>query len=580
MMEQLGIKSLRPGPSGNENAPNHANYDESKANPFPDLPDVLTIKDGKKVTTPEMWWNQRRPEIVEDFEREVLGRVPSERAEGDVDGHGHADGTAGTCATVGEAARRARGQRLLPGHQSRHPNDAGTPADAKGPVPVMMMFGGFGGFPGRRRPGAAGRPPGPRRRRRRTRPRRSPGAAESRAATRLPPQQLIAAGLGLRDDQPRQHPGRQRRGPDARASSACATRASRASPTTGARCGRGRGARRAGWTTWRPTRPSTPSTSASKASRATARRRSSRWRSTRASPSCSSARPARAAPSCTAATSARPSRTSPAPGEYHWMAGNFLKYGAAEASFGSKNAGDLPVDAHQLIALCARARRSSATASPSAATPSGSTSRAATWPPSPPARCSACSAPRTSATTRRLQDRKDAPRERGPARRPTRLAPARRRPHRRAQLEALHPLGRQDARTHAGGAVVRLRAGCHYAGRSLAWPPSGQNKFCRRSRARRAGAPASRSPAPEHARAELPDGRSCGEGGAGADLPCCASLAPKCPRKQPFTGTPAELVLPDSPRFIDRSTPGPGSAPTRRAGCGQWASRPSPARMR
>jgi lysophospholipase L1-like esterase len=40
-------------------------------------------------------------------------------------------------------------------------------------------------------------------------------------------------------------------------------------------------------------------------------------------------------------------------GGYHWMAGNFLKYGAAEASFGSKNAGDLPVDSHELIALCA-----------------------------------------------------------------------------------------------------------------------------------------------------------------------------------------------------------------------------------
>jgi hypothetical protein len=40
-------------------------------------------------------------------------------------------------------------------------------------------------------------------------------------------------------------------------------------------------------------------------------------------------------------------------GEYHWMAGNFLKYGAAEATFGSRNAGDLPVDAHELIALCA-----------------------------------------------------------------------------------------------------------------------------------------------------------------------------------------------------------------------------------
>jgi hypothetical protein len=35
------------------------------------------------------------------------------------------------------------------------------------------------------------------------------------------------------------------------------------------------------------------------------------------------------------------------------MAGNFMKYGAAEAVFGSKNAGDLPVDAHELIALCA-----------------------------------------------------------------------------------------------------------------------------------------------------------------------------------------------------------------------------------
>jgi lysophospholipase L1-like esterase len=35
------------------------------------------------------------------------------------------------------------------------------------------------------------------------------------------------------------------------------------------------------------------------------------------------------------------------------MAGNFLKYGAAEASFGSKNPGDLPVDSNELIALCA-----------------------------------------------------------------------------------------------------------------------------------------------------------------------------------------------------------------------------------
>ncbi len=51
MMDQLGIKALRPGPSGNEKAPNHANYDESKANPFPDLPDALTFKSGQRVTS-------------------------------------------------------------------------------------------------------------------------------------------------------------------------------------------------------------------------------------------------------------------------------------------------------------------------------------------------------------------------------------------------------------------------------------------------------------------------------------------------------------------------------------------------
>ncbi len=36
-------------------------------------------------------------------------------------------------------------------------------------------------------------------------------------------------------------------------------------------------------------------------------------------------------------------------GEYHWMAGNFMKYGAAEADFGSKNAGDIPVSDHLLL---------------------------------------------------------------------------------------------------------------------------------------------------------------------------------------------------------------------------------------
>src|SRR5262249_19876181 len=66
MMDQLGIKRLRPGPSGRAGATNAANYDSTKANPYPNLPDPLTLKNGQKVATAEMWWKQRRPQIVED----------------------------------------------------------------------------------------------------------------------------------------------------------------------------------------------------------------------------------------------------------------------------------------------------------------------------------------------------------------------------------------------------------------------------------------------------------------------------------------------------------------------------------
>src|SRR6266511_1432256 len=72
MLESLKITSLRPGANpNNPQAPNAVNYDESKANPYPKLPDLLVLKNGKKVTSAKMWRQQRRPEIVEDFDREV-----------------------------------------------------------------------------------------------------------------------------------------------------------------------------------------------------------------------------------------------------------------------------------------------------------------------------------------------------------------------------------------------------------------------------------------------------------------------------------------------------------------------------
>jgi hypothetical protein len=76
MMDQLGIARLRPGPSGNPSDPNHANTDEARANPWPVWPELMTMHDGRRVTTADQWRRQRRPEIIEDLEREVYGRVP------------------------------------------------------------------------------------------------------------------------------------------------------------------------------------------------------------------------------------------------------------------------------------------------------------------------------------------------------------------------------------------------------------------------------------------------------------------------------------------------------------------------
>lgn len=76
-LQMLGIASTRPGPSGNPQAANAANVDEAKASPYTSLPHALVLNNGKKVTDAKTWWNHRRPQIVEDFDREVYGRVPA-----------------------------------------------------------------------------------------------------------------------------------------------------------------------------------------------------------------------------------------------------------------------------------------------------------------------------------------------------------------------------------------------------------------------------------------------------------------------------------------------------------------------
>lgn len=145
-LDLLCIKELRRGANGNNpKAENAANADEAKANPYPDLPDPLALKNGQKVATADVWWKARRPEIVEDFDREVYGRVPKETptVKWEV--------TATETPTVGDVPVVTK--RLV-GHVDNAAYPAvtvdiqltlTTPEKAAGPVPVVLEFG-FGGF--------------------------------------------------------------------------------------------------------------------------------------------------------------------------------------------------------------------------------------------------------------------------------------------------------------------------------------------------------------------------------------------------------------------------------------------------
>lgn len=336
MMKQLGIRKLRPGPSGNENAPNAANYDESLANPFPNLPDVLTLKNGKKVTSAKMWWDQRRPEIVEDFEREVLGRIPPNVPKVTWEITEISEGEVGDNSVVGKKLVGHVDDSAFPAIKVDIQMILVTPAEAKEPVPVMMMFG-FGLLPGE--PPPAGKKKfffAP-----------SPLGSDPPAT-----EQLVAAGWGYAYLNPYSvqadngagltkgiigltNHGHPRKPDDWGALRAWAWGASRGldyletdkavdAKRVGIE-GVSRFGKAALVTMAFDTRFAVVFVGSSGEGGAKLHRRNF----------------GEAVENLTGS------------GEYHWMAGNFLKYGASEADFGSMNAGDIPVDAHELIALCA-----------------------------------------------------------------------------------------------------------------------------------------------------------------------------------------------------------------------------------
>ena len=158
MLEALKITSLRPGANpNNPQATNAVNYDESKANPYPKLPDPLVLKNGKKVSSAKTWRQQRRPEIVEDFDREVYGRVPKNAPKVIWE----ATTTSETKFDIPVVTKQLIGHVDNSAYQQITVNiqlTLVTPAGAKAGAPVIMEFGFGGPRPGA--PPVANRPAG------------------------------------------------------------------------------------------------------------------------------------------------------------------------------------------------------------------------------------------------------------------------------------------------------------------------------------------------------------------------------------------------------------------------------------
>jgi len=141
MLAQLGNPSLRPGPSGNPDAPNAANTDESKATPYRSLPDPLLLESGGNVTDASTWWNVRRPEIAEAFDREVYGRMPPNTPEVRWEVVRQADTTIGNQQAVTKQLVGRVDNSSYPQIEVNIQLSLTLPRQSDKPVPVIMEFG-------------------------------------------------------------------------------------------------------------------------------------------------------------------------------------------------------------------------------------------------------------------------------------------------------------------------------------------------------------------------------------------------------------------------------------------------------
>jgi hypothetical protein len=141
VMDLLHITSpLREGVNGwDAKAPNPVNYDESKVRAY-SLPDPLRLDNGQTVTTPQVWWKRRRPELVALFDREVYGRAPANTPKVRWEILGASETTIGSVKAVTEHLLGHVDNSSFPSIAVDIQMDLTLPASLTKPAPVMIAL--------------------------------------------------------------------------------------------------------------------------------------------------------------------------------------------------------------------------------------------------------------------------------------------------------------------------------------------------------------------------------------------------------------------------------------------------------
>ena len=319
MLDQLGIKKTRKG----RDSKVKDTSDEATANPYKEtMPDLMTCKDGTKVKTADQW-PKRRAEIVDDFEREVYGRIPKNIPKVKWEVILTEEGEMGGIAIVTKTLVGHVDNSAFPQINVAIQASFTIPKHAAGKVPIILQFGfGIGGFGGKTGPNSW----------------QQQALNKGWAYGTIVPNSVQGDNNKLREGVIGLTNKGEPRSPEDWGSLrawgwgvSCLIDYFEANPDSGVD----------------PTKVCITGVSRyGKAALVTA---------------AFDTRVAAAFVASSGAGGVKLHRhifgelleNVAGRNEYHWMAGNYLKYAAEESKFGAKTAADLPVDQHQLVALCA-----------------------------------------------------------------------------------------------------------------------------------------------------------------------------------------------------------------------------------